>query len=571
MDPSESHCMLCDRPNHVDNLVQCDRCDGYLHYSCAEVGDSIADPDRSFTCNRCIESDEVVTVSSHSSHRTSNSSRSAARAALRLQQLEKERQIRRRELEDAEKFQRMRRHEQQLQEENEDGSTSTSRVSSRRIRDNTRKWVRAASQTGGVKCPIATTSTQIGSTIPTGTSQNPAIAPEGSTEATLAVPFSSGITSRVPAPVMAMRVIGNSGEQHSNHPTEVRTTTTTNSDQGMITRAEIVPPANLQIDQQLPGRMQQIAGAARTTTDCNMSSGTGGERVGAPISVGLSTDQVRTSISTLHVRLQPIDEAAQTSTPKQAPVVQTSVGNQSGPREKPNYLAKSGNTIGAVQGQLPLSTLLNILPGEPPPGPKGIGLLPPFKSTLLTNPNPSISQQPNSQTIGRKTSVVSSLLERGQCGQSNPSLVLPVSGHQQFSVSNPQESQPPLGREQCMVFSERNQSVIQPPPGYEKFVRNSETAPAGSWNTSYPTLANPGSANFFRTSGSYQQTRRLPDHALNSTEYPPAFGHQQCQLPSSTILGAQPGCQAFPAPEPDQSGPQTGRTHHIDRLESALR
>lgn len=89
MDPSESHCMLCDRPNHVDNLVQCDRCDGYLHYSCAEVGDSIADPDRSFSCKRCIESDEVVTVSSHSSRRTSNSSRSAARAALRLQQLEK--------------------------------------------------------------------------------------------------------------------------------------------------------------------------------------------------------------------------------------------------------------------------------------------------------------------------------------------------------------------------------------------------------------------------------------------------------------------------------------------------
>lgn len=88
MDPSENHCMLCDRPNNVDNLVQCDQSDGYLHYSCIEVNCCRC---RSYTCKRCFESDEVVTLSSHNSRRTSNSSRSVARTALRLQQLEKKR------------------------------------------------------------------------------------------------------------------------------------------------------------------------------------------------------------------------------------------------------------------------------------------------------------------------------------------------------------------------------------------------------------------------------------------------------------------------------------------------
>nr|XP_029709431.1 uncharacterized protein LOC115255438 [Aedes albopictus] len=141
MDPSDSHCIMCNRPNNADNLVQCDRCDGYVHYSCADVGDSIADPDRSFTCKRCVESDEVVTVSSHrtsrSSRRTSHSGSSSAQVALRLQQLEKEKQNRLRELEDAEKFQRLRRQveedfekqqfailDAQLQDEDEDRSVN---------------------------------------------------------------------------------------------------------------------------------------------------------------------------------------------------------------------------------------------------------------------------------------------------------------------------------------------------------------------------------------------------------------------------------------------------------------
>ncbi|XP_062704316.1 uncharacterized protein LOC134286681 [Aedes albopictus] len=190
MDPSDSHCIMCNRPNNADNLVQCDRCDGYVHYSCADVGDSIADPDRSFTCKRCVESDEVVTVSSHrtsrSSRRTSHSGSSSARVALRLQQLEKEKQNRLRDLEDAEKFQRLRRQveedfekqqfailDAQLQDEDEDRSFK-SRVSSRQIRESTKKWVGASSQTDGANSQVATTSAQIVSTSLDGTLRTPA-------------------------------------------------------------------------------------------------------------------------------------------------------------------------------------------------------------------------------------------------------------------------------------------------------------------------------------------------------------------------------------------------------------
>lgn len=56
------------------------RCDGYVHYSCADVGYLFADSD---PCKRCIESDEVVTVSSYhtsrSSRHTSRSSSSSKR------------------------------------------------------------------------------------------------------------------------------------------------------------------------------------------------------------------------------------------------------------------------------------------------------------------------------------------------------------------------------------------------------------------------------------------------------------------------------------------------------------
>lgn len=165
MNPA-SHCMLCDRPDNADDLVQCDKCDGYVHFACAEVGDSIADEDRSFTCQRCIERLEAITVSSQrSSKRTSTSTRSslsAARLTLRLQQLETERQNRLKELEDAERFQRLRRQveadfekqklealESQLLDEEENRSTR-SRVSARVIHANTHKWIGSTSQSDDV-------------------------------------------------------------------------------------------------------------------------------------------------------------------------------------------------------------------------------------------------------------------------------------------------------------------------------------------------------------------------------------------------------------------------------------
>ncbi|XP_062551861.1 uncharacterized protein LOC134217104 [Armigeres subalbatus] len=198
MNTTCSHCLLCERSDKADNLVQCDQCDGYVHYSCAGVDDSIADPERSFTCKRCVERDDILSVSSHhTSHRSqslSQTSRSSALAALRLQQLEKEKQNRLKELDDAEKFQRLRRQveieferqqlailEEQLVEE--ENRSIRSRVSATQARDNTRKWVDASGRTDGANNSVATTSAHIVPTTSTSSQQHPTTASEEYIEA----------------------------------------------------------------------------------------------------------------------------------------------------------------------------------------------------------------------------------------------------------------------------------------------------------------------------------------------------------------------------------------------------
>ncbi|XP_058839405.1 uncharacterized protein LOC131694906 [Topomyia yanbarensis] len=51
-DDSHFNCVACERPDSADNIVACDHCENWWHYSCAGVTDSIAE--RNWTCSRCL-------------------------------------------------------------------------------------------------------------------------------------------------------------------------------------------------------------------------------------------------------------------------------------------------------------------------------------------------------------------------------------------------------------------------------------------------------------------------------------------------------------------------------------
>ncbi|XP_058462439.1 uncharacterized protein LOC131437241 [Malaya genurostris] len=82
-DPNDSifNCVACERPDSADNVVACDHCDNWWHYSCAGVSDTIAD--RSWICSRCLPL--PVAPGSTSSKMTSASRRQ--RLQLELQHL----------------------------------------------------------------------------------------------------------------------------------------------------------------------------------------------------------------------------------------------------------------------------------------------------------------------------------------------------------------------------------------------------------------------------------------------------------------------------------------------------
>lgn len=53
--PAANNCAACDRPDSVDDFVQCDSCDKWWHFSCAGVSESISD--RAWVCVTCRDSD----------------------------------------------------------------------------------------------------------------------------------------------------------------------------------------------------------------------------------------------------------------------------------------------------------------------------------------------------------------------------------------------------------------------------------------------------------------------------------------------------------------------------------
>ncbi|XP_062545514.1 uncharacterized protein LOC134212033 [Armigeres subalbatus] len=147
------HCSKCDRSDTADNLVGCDNCDTWVHFGCAGVTDSIADPNRSWKCDRCSHQvGDLVFTDGRSS-----TSRRSARADLNLKLLEEQKAMRTKRILEEEAAQAFARRKIAEEEENflkqkyaillaeaddaEDGASRRSRLSSRASREKVRSWL----------------------------------------------------------------------------------------------------------------------------------------------------------------------------------------------------------------------------------------------------------------------------------------------------------------------------------------------------------------------------------------------------------------------------------------------
>ncbi|XP_058817058.1 mucin-2-like [Topomyia yanbarensis] len=84
------NCRKCDLSDSADNMVGCDTCETWLHYKCAGVSDSIADPERCWQCDGCkgaLDSFSKISIAS------SRASKRSSRAELSLQMLQEQRML----------------------------------------------------------------------------------------------------------------------------------------------------------------------------------------------------------------------------------------------------------------------------------------------------------------------------------------------------------------------------------------------------------------------------------------------------------------------------------------------
>ncbi|XP_058837183.1 uncharacterized protein LOC131693415 [Topomyia yanbarensis] len=119
-----SDCVCCAHPESADDCVQCDRCDGWWHMSCAQVTSSVAD--RPWTCRHCLP----VSVCTPTS--------SAKAARMKMQRLKEQQELEQRHL--AEKH--------QLEEELEETASNRSRISHRTSQDRVKQWQQQCMEQG---------------------------------------------------------------------------------------------------------------------------------------------------------------------------------------------------------------------------------------------------------------------------------------------------------------------------------------------------------------------------------------------------------------------------------------
>ncbi|XP_055633605.1 uncharacterized protein LOC129773952 [Toxorhynchites rutilus septentrionalis] len=85
----EHSCVACERPDSAENLVACDKCSSWWHYTCAGVTDSVEH--KEWTCSGCLPVPTIAT-----SVRSLTSSR---RANLQVKRLAEKQEIERKQLE----------------------------------------------------------------------------------------------------------------------------------------------------------------------------------------------------------------------------------------------------------------------------------------------------------------------------------------------------------------------------------------------------------------------------------------------------------------------------------------
>ncbi|XP_058817804.1 uncharacterized protein LOC131681110 [Topomyia yanbarensis] len=151
----ESNCIACDRPDMVDNMVQCDGCDDWWHYSCAGVTNSINE--RAWSCSKC----NALTNAASSSSVSGRASQLAGtmKRLMERQELEKQRV----ELELQRKF--LDEQQKLFNATVEDEIKSQkSRVSRRSAQNRVNEWLGSTAEgaVGGNLVPLAAIQTELG-------------------------------------------------------------------------------------------------------------------------------------------------------------------------------------------------------------------------------------------------------------------------------------------------------------------------------------------------------------------------------------------------------------------------
>lgn len=92
--PLKGHlsCLICARPDN-NVMVQCDHCDGWCHYECANVTCEVEGENVPWSCQKCIIRKTVAkSTKSHVTSKTKSSKRSSIRTVqMKLDLLEEER------------------------------------------------------------------------------------------------------------------------------------------------------------------------------------------------------------------------------------------------------------------------------------------------------------------------------------------------------------------------------------------------------------------------------------------------------------------------------------------------
>ncbi|XP_065085176.1 eukaryotic translation initiation factor 5B [Ochlerotatus camptorhynchus] len=71
MDPEKRDCLMCNAPNKICDMVQCDKCELWAHYSCTGVTDEVKEQDwRCIKCNNALQVPKTRKISKAEAKKT---------------------------------------------------------------------------------------------------------------------------------------------------------------------------------------------------------------------------------------------------------------------------------------------------------------------------------------------------------------------------------------------------------------------------------------------------------------------------------------------------------------------